>query len=47
MTQSKHYQTVMNLMRIMLSREEFAFAENILAEKIAEEMALVDTGSSP
>jgi hypothetical protein len=29
----------MNLMRIMLSREESAFAEDFLAEKIAEETA--------
>ena len=39
MAQSTHYQMAMNLMRIMLSREESAFAENFLAEKIAEETA--------
>ena len=46
MAQSTHYQTAMKLMRVMLSREELAFAEDFLAEKIAEEMALVDAGSS-
>ncbi len=41
MAQSKHFQTAMNLLRIIMSREDLTFAENFIAEKITEEAGAV------
>ncbi|MCZ6659552.1 MAG: DUF6498-containing protein [Gammaproteobacteria bacterium] len=42
MAESKHFATAMNVLRIIISREEFKVAEDFLAEKIAKEMDLAE-----